>query len=642
MQKVLLAILSGVLLFGNVVFAQEKNDSLLAVYHDGKHDTDKIIGLHHYIKINYSTPDSAIKYSKLAIELADTIEHTILLAKSYNLLAISYYYHGDLAKSESNLNQSLSYYSKIRNKQGMATCYNGIGVVYYDQGKLYKALQLYIQSLRIKEKLGDKKSIAMTLNNLGNVYKDLNNFDKSLEYYNKSLEIKKEVDDQHGIAMTLNNIGLLHHNNKKYGKALDYYSESIGIKREIEDLHGLAMSLNNIGLTYELQKNYPKALHFYEESILIKEKIGDQFGMAMSLINLGTVYRETGDYTTCFKLLKQSEKIAKQINATTQLRDCYQRMYETYEMQHNTSQAFKYYKLYIAAKDSMMSEESIKNIQKLQAQYEDEAKQLTIQNLSKKEELNTEKLAKNQAEKKIKNITIISLIVGLLLSLGLIIFFYFIFKQRTKSNLILKKSLDEKEVLFKEVHHRVKNNFQVISSLLNLHANNTDNEAVQKALGEAKDRVGSMALVHEKLYQSKDLTQIKMDEYISQLIMHLNDSFDAEVDFASIIKIEKVYLDIETAIPLGLIFNELLTNSIKYAFKEKEGNTIEIIIRKTENRVEVEYKDNGIGLPKDFDIDNLDTLGLNLVQILVLQIHGELVVNTEKGTSFSFEFNLPD
>ncbi|MBL4593508.1 MAG: sensor histidine kinase [Flavobacteriales bacterium] len=361
----------------------------------------------------------------------------------------------------------------------------------------------------------------------------------------------------------------------------------------------------------------------------------------MSLINLATIYRENGDFNKCYKTLLESEKIAKKIGATTQLRDCYQRLYESYEMENNTKQAYKYYKLYIAAKDSMMSDESLKNIERLQAQYENEAKQLTIQNLTKKEELNKVQLERNKAELRSKNITNISLIGGLVLSIILVLFFSYSVKQRTKNNLVLKKSLDEKEVLFKEVHHRVKNNFQVISSLLNLHANNTDNEAVQKALGEAKDRVGSMALVHEKLYQSKDLTQIKMDEYISQLIEHLIASFDSQIDFESIIKIDNVYMDIETAVPLGLIFNELITNSIKYAFKQKANNAIEIEIKKVGDKIQVKYKDNGIGLPKDFDLDNLESLGLNLVQILVLQIHGELVVKIDNGTCFSFEFNLP-
>lgn len=640
MGRIFLIILCTIFFLNLTCHAQEKNDSLLEIYYHAKHDTDKIKSIHEYITLNYSTPDSAIKYSKISIELSKNSKNLELLAKSYNLLAVSYYYTGDLIKSESNLNQSLSFYSKLKNKRGMATCYNGIGVVKYDQGKLYDALQLYIQSLRIKEKLGDKKSIAMTLNNIGNVYKDLNKIDKSLDYYNKSIQIKKEINDEQGLAMTLNNIGLLYHNNQDYIKAQDYFNQSLIIKKNIGDLYGEAMTLNNIGLNYEVQNIFDAAILYYEKSIAIKKQIGDKYGLAMSLINLATIYRENGNYNKCYNYLFESEKIAKEIGATTQLRDCYQRLYETYDIQKNTSQAYKYYKLFIAEQDSMMSEESVKNIQKLQAQYENEAKQLTIQNLSKKEELHNAQIAMNDAERKTNNIIIISLIIGLVLSLTLIIYFIFSSKQRTKNNVALQKSLDEKQVLFKEVHHRVKNNFQVISSLLNLHANNTDNEAVKKALGEAKDRVSSMALVHEKLYQSKDLTQIKMDEYISQLLMHLSTGFDSKATFSSIIKIDNVYLDIETAIPLGLIFNELITNSIKYAFVKDTGNTIEIIMKEKENRIAVSYRDNGVGLPKDFNLDTLESLGLNLVQILVLQIQGELAINQDNGTTFSFEFAM--
>jgi two-component system, sensor histidine kinase PdtaS len=627
-------------LISSTAFSQNTEDSLLNLYHTSVQDTDKIIAIHQYIVLNYSIPDSAIKYAAIAIEIAKKNEEISLMAKSYNLLAISYYYKGDLIQSANNLNVSLTHYKKIRNKPGMASCYNGIGVVYYDQGKLYKALQLFIQSLRIKEKLDNKKSFAMTLNNVGNVYKDLKKIDKSLEYYNQSIKIKEEIEDFHGLAMTLNNIGLLYHNNREYEKAKEHYNQSLIMKRQIGDLHGEAMTLNNIGLSFEVEKDYRKALEYYQKSISIKEQIGDQYGLVMSMINTATVYREIGNYSKCYVYLLESEKIALEIGATTQLRDCYQRLYETYELQKKPHEALKYYKYYIAVKDSIMSENSYKNIEELQAQYGNKEKQLTIQNLTKKEALNKAQLAENRAVIARKNITTISLIIGLFISLVLIVLFFVNAKQRNKRNAALNKALQEKEVLFKEVHHRVKNNFQVISSLLNLHANNSENEAVQKALGEAKDRIGSMSLVHEKLYQSKDLTKIKMDEYVSQLIMHLNDSFDSQIEFASILKIENVYLDIETVIPLGLIFNELITNSIKYAFKGRTDNTIEIGIKKTDNKVEVKYRDNGIGLPQDFNLDNLDSLGLNLVQILVIQIQGTLAVNTDNGTRYSFDFKL--
>ena len=183
-KSVLLIILINILCLSNI-FGQDKKDSLLYVFYNNKQDSNRINALHQFVKINYSTPDSAIKYAEFAVEFAKNIESDLWQAKSYNLLAISHYYQGDLIKCKENLNQSLFFYNKLKNKSGMATCYNGLGVVNYDQGKLYEALQLYIKSLRMKQKIGDKASIAMTLNNIGNVYKDLNKVEKSLEYYNK-------------------------------------------------------------------------------------------------------------------------------------------------------------------------------------------------------------------------------------------------------------------------------------------------------------------------------------------------------------------------------------------------------------------------------------------------------------------------
>ena len=160
-------------LFSFSCFSQNNKDSLLGVFNSQISDSNRISALHEFIKSNYSTPDTAIKYAEIAIDFSKKNKKILVLAKSYNLLAVSYYYQGDLIKSRTNLNTSLKYYTQLKDKSGMATCYNGIGVIHYDQGKLYEALQLYIQSLRIKEKLEDKPSIAMTLNNIGNVFKTL-------------------------------------------------------------------------------------------------------------------------------------------------------------------------------------------------------------------------------------------------------------------------------------------------------------------------------------------------------------------------------------------------------------------------------------------------------------------------------------
>lgn len=205
----------------------------------------------------------------------------------------------------------------------------------------------------------------------------------------------------------------------------------------------------------------------------------------------------------------------------------------------------------------------------------------------------------------------------------------------------LQSSLEEKDILLKEIHHRVKNNLQIISSLLFLQSCKIKDEENLFIFQESQNRIKSMALVHEKLYQSKELSNINFGEYtmnLSEFIYHTykNQSADIEFDY----KLDNVFMPIDDAVPLGLILNELLTNSIKYAFQDFELESekkkiIEIKLKRESNQLLFEVSDNGVGLPKDFDIQKSESLGLKLVNNLTQQIRGELKIRTDSGTAFT-------
>ncbi len=213
----------------------------------------------------------------------------------------------------------------------------------------------------------------------------------------------------------------------------------------------------------------------------------------------------------------------------------------------------------------------------------------------------------------------------------------------------IKESLMEKEVLLREIHHRVKNNLQVVSSLLNLQSRCVEEEETLNVLKESQNRVKTMAMVHEKLYQSEDLKDINFKDYIENLVLDLFYSYDVE---AGVIKpqihVEDLNMGITTAIPCGLIINELVTNSLKYAFpsiNNKSANgkldykgTINIELKRLNDKFELIVSDNGIGLPKEVDMKSVDTLGLKMVNILVNQLSGTLEVNRNGGTGFRIIF----
>ena len=204
----------------------------------------------------------------------------------------------------------------------------------------------------------------------------------------------------------------------------------------------------------------------------------------------------------------------------------------------------------------------------------------------------------------------------------------------------LEESIKEKEVLLKEVHHRVKNNMQVISSILNLQSSYIDDETALGILRESQDRIKSMSFVHESLYQSKTLSEVNFSEYIQNIARNLFHSYGRpEGGLSLLFDLEELHLNLDTSIPCGLIINEVVSNSLKYAFEGREKGVIKIEFSKlSDGKLKLIISDDGIGLPENFDIENAESLGLQLVTTLVTQITGELDIDSSNGTRFNIVF----
>jgi two-component sensor histidine kinase len=206
----------------------------------------------------------------------------------------------------------------------------------------------------------------------------------------------------------------------------------------------------------------------------------------------------------------------------------------------------------------------------------------------------------------------------------------------------INKSLKEKDVLLKEIHHRVKNNLQIVSSLLSLQSRYMKEPVSSEIFKESQSRIKSMALIHEKLYQSGDLTRIDLSEYVNELVSDLFHSYSVNTYLVKYkIKSNSILLDINTAIPCGLIINELVTNSIKHAFPDNIHGEIIIEIKCVDDNFIMKVQDNGIGLPKELDLNNIKSLGLQLVTNLTNQLEGEIELSREGGTCFQIKLKDP-
>lgn len=252
-----------------------------------------------------------------------------------------------------------------------------------------------------------------------------------------------------------------------------------------------------------------------------------------------------------------------------------------------------------------------------------------------------------------KVITLIVIFIGIFFLLIAVVF-WFIIKEKGKLNFALlqqkdevtmkKKLLDqalkEKEILLKEIHHRVKNNLQIISSLLSLQSKNIDDKAAKEAIFEGKDRIQAIALIHQKLYQNDTYATIEMKSYLDDLIEQLSNSYDNQLRNVSIKLITNdIILNLDTVVPLGLIICELVTNSFKYAFRGVEDPRLRIEISEIDGFYQLSIRDNGIGMKETFDFLNSPTLGVEIIQALTEQLDGTITYkSSEKGTSIKIKF----
>jgi len=519
----------------------------------------------------------------------------------------------------------------------------------------YSQLQLYKDQIDIRN---EKRKLGITENvSFYDIYSNLGLHRKAMEDY--IFEEKKNIDqnDYYGQGVFYNKTATYLRLNKSFPTALNQYQKADGFikvflndalqiksEKEITNSNLLrGIIAGNIGKCYLGLEQYKEAIPFLEKSIEgINEYNKGKFSTH--------IIENTLAITECHLKLNNFEK------ATDYLSGDIQPIQTTNILKKNRLYALFYNKTgdyrnesvflrrNISMRDSILINESEISKQNLALVMAEESAYTRERIEEQREELEKSKnemLAKNENF----NLLSISLIFTLLGFAGLV---YAYLKSIKNQRLIaeqkhfIENSLVEKDSLLKEIHHRVKNNLQMVSSLLSLQTKNTRSKAAIEALEEGKSRVKAMALIHQKLYQNDDLSVIEMQGYIESLINSVQSVYKKGGHNINItIDAEGVELDIDRAIPFGLILNELVSNSFKYAFPENDDDgKIYIHLRKVMNQEGFfEYTDNGVGLPEDTDDKTNSSMGIRLMNRLVNQLQSQLNIDkTSEGVRFWFNF----
>ena len=532
----------------------------------------------------------------------------------------------DLLKKSVEVSFEMNYY------RGRFLAYLETAHTFHTLNSFSDALSYYMLAMEVADEMNNNSMRSICLNNIGGVYYNHENYDEAYTYYSEALMIREAIGDDRGIAGSLNNVAEIYRFQGKNALALNFYVRAEEINKRIKNMRSLAINQNNICLVHLNMDNSNLAAEYIQKSIGVSEELENAKLIAMSyhtkalLLIKKRKFKEAVDY-----LLKAIDSEGRDAISIT-AKDTYGSLAEAYQRMGNSKESLKYFKLFSSVKDSIFNKAKHKQLLLLEATYLESERNSELDLLRHNDQLNKLKIEKQSSER-------IYFIGGAILLVILIIVMYSRYKSKRQNNQLLRTNLAEKEVLLKEIHHRVKNNFQLISSLLNLQSKSFTDDKAQEAIEEGRSRINSMALVHEKLYETHALSGVPMQDYLKDLVQSISEAFKSEDEIVDIvIHAGDVTFDVDTAIPVGLIINELVTNSYKYAYKDKKKSRLEVrLVTKEHDFFELIVRDNGSGLPRAVNLKKLKSLGLELVQLLVEQLSGELKYDGERGATFTMQ-----
>jgi two-component sensor histidine kinase len=459
--------------------------------------------------------------------------------------------------------------------------------------------------------------------------------------------------DQYAEVNFYNNLGVVWNKSNNPDSAIYYFKKAeILIENFLKhDSTNLFIKFfegliaGNIGQALMAKNKYNEAIPLLKKDITSSIQYGNLLNAAISYNELAHCYFKGKHYKNAAQYLDSSYFFLCEVDAPSEkLRNLKLRA-ELFSLNGSDKKAVIAYKAYIDLKDSIAAND--KELLMLNQQIVHQTNELQ-ERIAQQEK----KMVANMLNEEKRNNQRVLLFVLLFLMLAIIVFGYFLYiKSKKREQVLYEKNeeitlksdmlidaLKEKELLIKEVHHRVKNNMQIIVSLLKLQSEKINDKNLEVYFSEARNRISSMALIHEFLYKKDKMDFMQMDEYIKQLILEIQISYAQPNHIIEIhTDLDDIQLDFDTSIPLGLIINELVTNAYKHAFPNGVGN-IWVSFKQLNEKFILRVKDNGIGAPENFETKIENSLGMELIQLLSNQIDAKLKITHQPGFEAELTF----
>jgi two-component system, sensor histidine kinase PdtaS len=573
----------------------------------------------------YTNLDSGLAFASTGIALAEKSGLVDWQPRFYEMKGRVCIFLLKLDTAELFLSKAVAAYQKINNQKGKAAAYIKLALLNKRRLELNKAMENDLAALEIMESLKDAAGICEAYMRLADDLTRQNRLKEAKEYWNKSLALC----EAHNIAAMRYYLQFIAGNmcvaDNNYSGALVYYNKALGLARE-QHLDGviLATVTNCRGNAYKRLGNYKEALIDYKNTMDLSRRLNYASGISIGLANLGETNFLLGNYKAALPYQLETVRLQERAREYVNLVENYDHVSGIYEKLGDYKAAIRYQKKRVALIDSIAPIKSDAAMAEMLTHYETEKKEATIA-------AQGNIIAQQRTIQWLGGGAVVLLV-------GFIIVGFISLRTRAKKNSLLAAKNAENELLLKEIHHRVKNNLEVVSSLLALQSAQIDDANVKEAMQEGQNRVNSIGIVHQKLYQGTTLGAIEMKDYFLNLSESVIDTFGAEQRVTLEVAMEKLNVDIDVAVPLGLIVNELLTNTLKYAFPDgRDGKVIIALEQKTDGILHLEVADNGTGKS---GITHGTGFGSQLIELLTKQLNGEMREEVANGLRTIFNFKM--
>ena len=555
--------------------------------------------------------DKAIQKAVYGTQFSSNPKFNYARGELYFELCFYYNVKDDVSKALLYADKAEKAFDKTSQKlRGLSKCYQQRSQIYTKTNKHRKAILYAEKAIQIATELKSNKNVFSILyTTIGIAYFNIDDNKNAVKYLEFANEINKKNGPIDRRAFNMVMLSEAYFGLKKYKDAIETSQIAISL---VDDKENLLMAYGIIGNSFYELKNYKSALTNQNKALQLLYLVEDTDHQRSIFLELSNTYSKLGDYKNAYKNLNKYKDL--EINFLKNIQE--------------------------------------KNIDELEIKFDSKQKDLALKELTISKQQQSLEILKQ----KNFNLILFFLIGFSVIITGIVLFALFNNKKKNKllndkneiisdkivlveeQKIELSKSLQERELLLKEIHHRVKNNLQIIMSLLNIQASKGEDISIENFLEKAQSRIASMSLIHQSLYENETLDSIDFNVYINQLAINLIHLFDLEDKKIQIeITAKEIYLDLQTSISLGLILNELFTNALKYAFTDFKNAKITVSIETDDNEeFNLIFSDNGNGyLEKN---NSKKSLGLELIELLALQLGGSIEKQSSKGTKYFMNF----